>query len=113
MNGLRPRFARGFTLIELLASMAILAMITSILFAVFGQVSKAWTQGESRTEAFSSARLALDLIGRELETAIVSSNNALGLKEQRFDEIIDRRAGTNARQIRTDLPACAGDRVTL
>ena len=63
----------GFTLIELLASLAILALIMTMLFSVFEQVNKAWLNGENRVETFTQARAILDLMTRELSQAIATS----------------------------------------
>ncbi|MGD0059349.1 MAG: prepilin-type N-terminal cleavage/methylation domain-containing protein [Verrucomicrobiia bacterium] len=65
----------AFTLIELLASMTILGVMTFLLFSAFDQTSKAWLQGESRVETYSSARAALDYMSRELAQAMVNSNS--------------------------------------
>jgi prepilin-type N-terminal cleavage/methylation domain-containing protein len=64
----------GFTLIELLASLAILALIMTMLFTVFEQVNKAWLNGENRVETFTQARAILDLMSRELSQAITTTN---------------------------------------
>jgi prepilin-type N-terminal cleavage/methylation domain-containing protein len=64
----------AFTLIELMASMAILGVMTFLLFSAFDQTSKAWLQGESRVETYSSARAALDYMSRELAQAVVNTN---------------------------------------
>jgi prepilin-type N-terminal cleavage/methylation domain-containing protein len=70
-----PRHTKnGFTLIELMASIAILGVMSFLLFAAFDQTSKAWLQGESRVETYSSARAALDYMSRELAQAVVSTN---------------------------------------
>lgn len=68
----RDTTRRAFTLIELLASMAILGLIMVMLFSAFEQISKAWTQGESRVETFTEARAILDLMSRELSQAILT-----------------------------------------
>jgi prepilin-type N-terminal cleavage/methylation domain-containing protein len=65
----------GFTLVELLASITILGLMSFLLFSAFDQTSKAWLQGESRVETYSSARAALDYMTRELSQALVNSNN--------------------------------------
>ena len=62
----------GFTLLELLASMAILAILMTLLFAAFSQASRGWMQAESRVETFTQARAALDYMSRELGQAIVN-----------------------------------------
>ncbi len=64
----------GFTLLELLAAMAILALMVTMLFAAFGQASRAWLATENRVETFTQARAALDYMSRELSQAIATSN---------------------------------------
>jgi prepilin-type N-terminal cleavage/methylation domain-containing protein len=66
------RGSGAFTLIELMASMAILGLIMVMLFSVFDQVSKAWTNGENRVETFTQARAILDLMSRELSQAVAT-----------------------------------------
>jgi prepilin-type N-terminal cleavage/methylation domain-containing protein len=70
----RENTKAAFTLIEMMASVAILGMMMFLLFAAFNQTSKAWLQGESRVETFSSARAALDYMSRELAQAMVNTN---------------------------------------
>ncbi len=64
----------GFTLLELLAAMAVLSVMIVMLFAAFSQASRAWLQSENRVETFTQARVALDLMSRELSQAIGTSN---------------------------------------
>jgi prepilin-type N-terminal cleavage/methylation domain-containing protein len=70
----RENTKAAFTLIEMMASVTILGMMMFLLFAAFNQTSKAWLQGESRVETFSSARAALDYMSRELAQAMVNTN---------------------------------------
>jgi type II secretory pathway pseudopilin PulG len=65
-------------LIELLCSIAVLAVLMTLVFAVFNQASKAWVLGEGRTETFQGARLALEMMGRELEGARAESASPTG-----------------------------------
>lgn len=69
----RRSSTRAFTLIELLASLAILALIMTMLFSIFEQVNKAWLNGEGRVDTFTQARAILDLMTRELSQAIATS----------------------------------------
>ena len=76
-----PTMNRAFTLVELLAAMVVLALLMVMIFAIFNQASKAWLLAENRTETFQSARLALDLMSRDLESAIATqhvNNTAIG-----------------------------------
>ncbi|MCX7915757.1 MAG: type II secretion system GspH family protein [Verrucomicrobiae bacterium] len=77
MNRFANRCA-AFTLLELLAAITVLVLLSGALFAVFNQASRTWTLAESRTETFQAARLALELIARELEGAMVASNSVSG-----------------------------------
>ena len=65
---------QAFTLVELLAAMAVLAMLMAAIFGIFNQTSKAWLLAENRTETFQGARLAMDMISRDLESAIVGTH---------------------------------------
>ena len=55
----------AFTLLELLTSIAVLAIISSLLFAAFNQATKVWLQGENRVETFTQARATLDFMTKE------------------------------------------------
>ena len=72
--------ALGFTLVELLAAIAIMAILMVIIFSIYNQASKAWVLGEKRVETFQNVRLVLENLGRELETAIATSNTISGKK---------------------------------
>jgi len=67
------RTAAGFTLLELLAAVAILAIISTMLFSAFNEASKAWLLAEKRVEISEQGRAALDLFARELAQAITTN----------------------------------------
>lgn len=71
-SGLR-RFAPGFTLVEVLVSMALLIFLMLVLVGVTEAASRAWRSGQSRTEAFQSARTSLEIMARELAPAVVDT----------------------------------------
>ncbi len=64
----------GFTLIELLTSIAILLILVGMLTVAFNTASNTWRAAEKDVERFQDARLALDLIARDLQQAFVSTN---------------------------------------
>lgn len=88
MNWLRRHNRCGFTLVELLAAIALLLTLTAALFAIFNQTSKTWVLAEARTDTFQNARLALDLIARELGSLMVATNAVSGkfIRLLEFDE---------------------------
>ncbi len=61
-----------FTLVELLASMAILLILMAVLFEMFTAAQRVWSVTSRNTEIYESARIALDLIARDLQSAVAS-----------------------------------------
>jgi prepilin-type N-terminal cleavage/methylation domain-containing protein len=64
----------GFTLLELLAAVAILAILSALLFGAFDQASKAWLRAENNVETSQQARTALQIFSREISQAILFTN---------------------------------------
>ena len=60
---------RGFTLTELLVACAIIGMVMAGIFTLQQQGQSAYLWGSARVEVQQNARLALDLMTRELRSA--------------------------------------------
>ncbi len=69
----RSSFNTAFTLVELIASVALLTFILLILAGFTESASRAWRDGQSRTETFQSARTSLEIVAREVAPAIVDT----------------------------------------
>jgi prepilin-type N-terminal cleavage/methylation domain-containing protein len=67
---------RGFTLVELLASMALLALITLMVFVIFSQSTGAWKKSGARIDTHIAARAILDQMAREIRGAVMVENFA-------------------------------------
>ena len=63
----------GFTLPELLVSMTILLVLMTLLAAMLGQVQKTWTNSEGRISQFREARVAFDIISKNLAQASLNT----------------------------------------
>jgi uncharacterized protein (TIGR02599 family) len=63
----------GFSLIELLVSTAIVAVLLVLMITVMMQASSVWRRSSSNVEAFQSARLAFDVITRNLSQATLNT----------------------------------------
>jgi type II secretory pathway pseudopilin PulG len=56
-----------FTLIELMAAMGVFAIIMFIVMSFFSAANKAWANCRERSEVFENARIAMDLISRDIQ----------------------------------------------
>jgi len=61
---------RGFTLLELLAAVALLVLLGSMLFQIFGQASRVVRIGTGRQEVFEYARILFETLQSELDGVI-------------------------------------------
>jgi type II secretory pathway component PulJ len=62
----------SFTLVEMLASMAILVILMGFLFQFLSSAQRAWSLIETNTRIYENARVAMDLITRDLQCAVAS-----------------------------------------
>ncbi|MEI6056534.1 MAG: type II secretion system protein [Lentisphaerota bacterium] len=67
---------RRFTLIELIVVLAILTIIVMAGFQFFSATQNTWNISETKRETFENARIALDLISRDLESAYYGDGTA-------------------------------------
>jgi len=63
----------GFTIIELLVATAILSMVLVVVVSVIGQASTVWRKSTDKIEAFQGARMAFDLLTRNLSQATLNT----------------------------------------
>ena len=62
----------GFSIIELMTAMAIFAIMSLALYIVFDRANKVWEHGEIKTNHYSSSRTALEIMSREISSAIIA-----------------------------------------
>ena len=60
----------AFSLIELLVAMGILSILMLLLTQMLEQVQKSWNYSESRISQFREARVAFDLVTKNLSRQI-------------------------------------------
>ncbi len=61
--------SRGFSIVELLTAMVILAVLMLMMTVMLEQVQKSWRFSESRISQFREARVAFDLITKNMSQA--------------------------------------------
>jgi uncharacterized protein (TIGR02599 family) len=67
------RLRRGFTLVEVLVSLAVLAVLLTIIAQVLGQVQRVWSTANSRVAQFREARRAMERIVSNLSQATMNT----------------------------------------
>jgi uncharacterized protein (TIGR02599 family) len=72
-RGTDAQTTRAFTLVELLLSMTILSILMLVVVNVIGIVQQQWTRSNSRVTAFREARMAFDVISRNLSQATLNT----------------------------------------
>ena len=60
---------RPFTLLELITAMAIFAVLMGVMMKFFHEAQMAWTTSTQRSLVYDNARIAMDLITRDLQAA--------------------------------------------
>lgn len=65
--------ARAFTLVEVLVSTAIVIILLLLMLSVISQTSSIWRRSYGSVEAFQDARLAFDVITRNLSQATLNA----------------------------------------
>src|SRR3989338_5171919 len=68
------RLRSGFTLVEILIALAILAIIVASTFTIFRSSSSSWQKGESRSERYHNARVAIGSMSKEISHAVLNEN---------------------------------------
>lgn len=71
----RPARARGMTLLEILVSLAVLAMISLLIYGAFDSMSRGRKGEAMRVERARQGRQALERMSREIAAAFVSAHN--------------------------------------
>lgn len=84
---------RGFSLIELMVAMGILSVLMLMMTALLDQVQKSWRYSESRVSQFREARVAFDLISKNIGQA--SLNTYWDLIDEDEDGLVDGYSKTS------------------
>jgi general secretion pathway protein J len=78
-----PRAASGFTLIEIMLALALMALVTSLLWGTVAQTTKVKKRIEQAQDRTHTVRVALMRMSREIEMAFVSASDPIGIQERR------------------------------
>ncbi len=67
---------KQFTLLELILAMGILTVIMVIMLSFFSAAQKAWMASSANAEIYENARVAMDLMTRDLQAALYNDDNS-------------------------------------
>ena len=76
LNTIHTDFASRFTLVELILAMSIFAVLMLILMQIFGSTQDVWRKTGAKADSYESARIALNIITEDLNSAIYVSDVA-------------------------------------
>jgi prepilin-type N-terminal cleavage/methylation domain-containing protein len=65
--------ARGFSIVELMVAMSILSVLMLMLTALLDQIQKSWRFSEARISQFREARVAFDLMAKNIGQASLNT----------------------------------------
>ncbi len=66
---------RAFTLIEILIATAILSVIVGVCAFAFKTATDVWTKAEARFDRYQNARAALEMMAREISSAVIMAHS--------------------------------------
>lgn len=91
-SGTRRCANRAFTLIEIMVATAIMVILVGLVIQITSQVLNVWTRSSGRLSALASARVAMELITQDLETAVFRNNGMQWLRAE--NEELSAAGGT-------------------
>jgi prepilin-type N-terminal cleavage/methylation domain-containing protein len=99
---------RGFTLIEIMVATTIMVVLVGLVIQITSEVLSVWNRSSGRLSANAQARIAMELITQDLESAVFRKNGMQWLRAE--DETINGPAGSTVATVSLKLFSPALDR---
>lgn len=108
LNRSRPKQRRSaFTLIEIMVATAVMVILVGLVIQITNEVLKVWNRSSGKLSANSEARLAMEFLTQDLETAVFRDN---GMQWLRVEGPIDAGDDYADKTVALNLFAPALDR---
>jgi prepilin-type N-terminal cleavage/methylation domain-containing protein len=104
----RSTAKRAFTLIEIMVATVIMVVLVGLVIQITSEVLKVWSRSSGKLAANAEARIAMDMITQDLETAVFRNNGLQWLRSE--DDTVSGPAGTSNATVALRLFSPALDR---
>ena len=104
----RSTAKRAFTLIEIMVATVIMVVLVGLVIQITSEVLKVWARSSGKLAANAEARIAMDMITQDLETAVFRNNDLQWLRSE--DDTVSGPAGTTNATVALRLFSPALDR---
>ena len=73
----------AFTLIEIMVATVVMVVLTGLVIQITSEVLKVWNRSSGKLAANANARIAMDLIAQDLESAVFRNNGLQWLRSEK------------------------------
>ncbi|HAV12116.1 MAG TPA: hypothetical protein DCX06_01285 [Opitutae bacterium] len=107
---LHSKAQKAFTLIEIMVATVIMVILVGLVIQITSEVLKVWNKSSGKLSANAEARIAMDLITQDLETAVFRNNGLQWLRAEDDSFSIPGASGTTTATVALRLFSPALDR---
>ncbi len=91
----------AFTLIEIMVATVVMVVLTGLVIQITSEVLKVWNRSSGKLAANANARIAMDLLSQDLESAVFRNNGLEWLRSEKSTS----RIGTDTVSLKLFSPA--------
>lgn len=102
---LKTHSHRAFSLIELLTAMSILSVLMLLLTSLLTQVQNSWVNSQDRVSQFREARVAFDMISRNLSQATTNTYWDYKMDSENEPEAYEKRSDLHFKVVAPKSPS--------